>query len=140
MEDKLQNIIFVLQDMDDDDLICLWNERCDECNCMDDRIYNMCEFNDICGGWLLPSIDNNPLEIIERVKIDFDDFDSGDDYFYIDGYGHYVSFHSLAFADGAPFNYDELAEAIMDGKVDVTHYDELNEIVNGDEDDEEEEE
>ena len=133
MEDKLQNIVFALQDMDDSDLIALWNERCDACNYMDDCIYNMCEFNDICGSWLLPSIDNDLLEIIDRVKIDFNDFDSSDDYFYIDGYGHYVSFNSLEWSKDAPFNYDELAEAIMDGKVDVTHYDDLNEIVNPEE-------
>ena len=138
MEDKLQNIVFALQDMDDSDLIALWNERCDECNCMDDHIYNMCEFNDICGSWLLPSIDNNPLDIIDRVQIDFSEFDSADDYFYINGYGHYVSFHTLEWSMGSPFNYDELAEAIADGDVDIRGYDDLEEIMQDTEEDDNE--
>ena len=138
MEEKTQKIVDILKGLDDSDLVALWNERCDECNCMDDRIYNMCEFNDVCGAWLLPSIDNNPLEIIDRVQMNFDKFDSGDDYFYIDGYGHYVSFYTLEWSKDSPFDYDTLAEAIADGDVNITGYDELNEIVNGDEDDEEE--
>ena len=45
--DKLQTIVNALKDMSDSDIVALWNERCEECNCWDDRIYYMQEFNDI---------------------------------------------------------------------------------------------
>ena len=138
MEEKIQKIVDILKDMDDSDLIALWNERCTECNYMDDYIYNMCEFNDTCGGWLLPNIDNNPLEIIDRVQMDFDKFDSADDYFYIDGYGHYVSFHTLEWSMGSPFDYDELADAIAEDSIDIKGYDDLEEIMQDTEDDNDE--
>ena len=134
MEDKLQNLVFVLQDMDDDDLIALWNERCEECNYWEDRIYYMQEFNDIECDFGRRD-DESPLDLIDRVQSQFSEFDSSDDYFATTIYG-YESFNTLD-AKASPYEETELAEAILNGDVDVTHYDELNEIVNGDEEKEE---
>lgn len=39
--DKLQAIVNALKDMSDSDIVALWNERCEECNYWDDRIYYM---------------------------------------------------------------------------------------------------
>ena len=135
MEDKLQTIVNALKDMSDSDIVALWNERCEECNYWDDRIYYMQEFNDIECDFGRRD-DESPLDFIDYVKSQFSEFNSSDDYFATTIYG-YESFNTLD-AKACPLDYDELAEAIMDGDVDVTHYDELNEIVNGDEDDEEE--
>ena len=134
--DKLQAIVNALKNMSDSDIVALWNERCEECNYWDDRIYYMQEFNDIECDFGRRD-DESPLDLIDRVQSDFTDFDSSDDYFAITIYG-YESFNTLD-AKASPYDETELAEAIMDGKVDVTHYDELNEIVNPEEDEDDEE-
>ena len=130
MEDKLQAIVNALKDMSDSDIVALWNERCEECNYWDDRIYYMQEFNDIECDFGRHD-DESPLDFIDYVKSQFSEFDSSDDYFATTIYG-YESFSNLD-AKACPLVWDELAEAIMDGDVDVSHYDELNEIVNPEE-------
>ena len=132
--DKIQAIVNVLKDLSDSDIVALWNERCEECNYWDDRIYYMCEFDDIECDFGRRD-DESPLDFIDRVKSQFSEFDSSDDYFATTIYG-YESFSNLE-AKACPLVWEELAEAIMDGKVDVTHYDDLNEIVNPEEDEEE---
>ena len=131
--DKLQAIENVLGGMDDDDLIRLWNERCEEGNYWDDRIYYMQEFDDIECDFGRRD-DETPLELIDRVQSDFKDFDSSDYYFAVTIYG-YESFNTLD-AKASPYSDTDLAEAILNGTVDVSDYDELNEIVNPEEDDE----
>ena len=132
--DTIQAIVNALKDMSASDIVALWNERCEECNYWDDRIYYMQEFNDIECDFGRHD-DESPLDFIDYVKSQFSEFDSSDDYFATTIYG-YESFNTLD-AKASPYEETELAEAIMGGDVDVTHYDELNEIVNGDEDEEE---
>jgi len=139
MEERINALILALESMDDSELIGLWNEYCDECNYADDRIYNMEDMNEICDVEYMVGNNRTTLELIDRIQIDFRRFDTNDDYFFINGYGHYISFNSLEYADeGCPLDCEILAKAIADGDVNIRGYDELNEIVNGDADDEEE--
>ena len=139
MEEKIQKIVDILKDMDDSDLIALWNEYCDSCNYMDDRIYNMEDMNEICNVEYMVGNNRTTLELIDRIQIDFRRFDTNDDYFFINGYGHYISFNSLEYADeGCPLDYDTLAEAIAEDSIDIRGYDDLEEIMQDTEEDNDE--
>ena len=133
MEERINDLVYALKGMDDSDLIALWNEYCSECNYDDDHIYSMDEFNELNEG-IFEGLDRTPLDIVTCIQIDLGNFHAGDDYYFINGYGHYISFHSLEWAgEGCPFDYDTLAEAIAEGSVDIRGYDAIEELMDEEE-------
>ena len=129
--DKLKQIIDILESMSDSELIGLWNEYCNECNYTDDCIYSTNDFDELTDfEYLIRDRHYTASDIVTRIKIDFSKFDVNDNYYYINGYGHYISFNSLEYAaEGCPFMTDVLAKAILDGDVDVSGYDDLAELM-----------
>lgn len=89
----------VLENMDTDALVNLWNEYCDRANYTDDRIYPMESFNDFLYG-------QTPLAIIACVEDG--SLCSHDDYFWLDGLGLYHSANYVGDID--VIDLDDLAD------------------------------
>lgn len=112
--EKLEKIKEVLENMSDYDLFSIWNEYARE-NCYDDEIFELNEdtFNEICSGMTASDI---------AMKIQYGNFNFGDDYFVFNGY---ANFDSGSLSD---FVYiDDLARYIEDNE-ETFDNDELEEI------------
>lgn len=72
-----------LEAMDNNSLVELWNELATDYKYFDDLIYPMYQLY-----WELPA---NPVEAFEIGLSANKDFNTSDDYFYLDGYGNYHS-------------------------------------------------
>ena len=72
----------VITDMDDYELVSLYNVYCDNAGYCDDRIYDMDEFDEIMGGY-------SATDLAQRVA--FGDFNPNDRFFMFNGYGNLVS-------------------------------------------------
>ena len=75
----------VFKNSDDSTQIELWNNLCDD-RYYTERLYNMCDLDEIVGG------NKKPSEVIEMLD---DDFNYKDDYFYFDGYERLCSVNWL---------------------------------------------
>lgn len=73
----MNNILEILEDMSDNDLVLLWNEYQDS-NSYEEQLYDMSDFEYIVDT-------GDFFETYE--KIDHDNFNSCDDYFYYDRHG-----------------------------------------------------
>ena len=71
-----------LEELDDEELVEMWNDYCKNNNMDDERIYNMDELDDLLGEMY-------PTDLFG--KIDFNRFSEGDDYFTYNGYGYIES-------------------------------------------------
>lgn len=101
--DKIQAIIDIIENWSNDELVDAWNLRCDKKGDMDERIENMCFFDDMFQHL-------SPTEIVDKVK--GCNFCTGDDYFAFNGYGNLESFTDVS--DYSRFSYGELAEYLID--------------------------
>lgn len=101
--DKIQAIIDIIENWSNDELVDAWNLRCDKKEDMDERIENMCFFDEMFQHL-------SPTEIIDKVK--GCNFCTGDDYFAFNGYGNLESFTDAS--DYSRFSYEELAEYLVD--------------------------
>lgn len=124
MEKKIKAII---EAMDYDDKIALWNESCRECSYYDDEIYSMSDFDEIMDGY-------SPLDIAQKIYYG-GNFDPNSAYFYFDGYANLVSL-DYPEAEKSPFCIDDLVDRIMRDE-NAFGCDEIAAVLNGDEDDEE---
>lgn len=124
MKEKIKAII---EEMDDDDKIALWNESCHECGYYDDIIYRMGEFNDVMEGY-------SPLDIAQEIYYG-GDFNPNSAYFYFNGYANLVSFN-YADDEGSPFYIDDLVDRIMRNG-NAFGCDEIAAVLNGEDDEEE---
>lgn len=107
---RLERISETLKTLYDEDLIMLWNVYCSHNKYYTDYIRYMSEFDDIEDPY---DRDLTFSEQIESIKIDFAHFNTDDDYYNCDIYGHYNSFSHLD--DGnSPFDLQSLAEDIDD--------------------------
>lgn len=127
MKEKIKAII---EAMDDGDKIALWNESCRECNYYDDRIYSMGEFNDIMEGY-------SPLDIAQEIYYG-GNFNPNSAYFYYNGYANLVSF-DFAGDENSPFCLDDLVDRIVRNE-NALGCDEIAAVLNGEDDDEEDDE
>lgn len=120
-EERLQNII---DNLDESEVLTMWNERCDSNYYDDDRIYYMSELDDLFGKmWASDFLDK------------FDrDFDGSDDYFKYGVWG-VESFNDIYDV----VDDDELITYIIDEDEDFNN-DEIREILDAEEEEEEEEE
>lgn len=96
MERINERILEVLKELDDSDIISIWNSYCDEVNRYDDRIYYMEELNDIFQGqdadYILCRAFYGHDEGIENSS-----FNPVRDYFMFNAYGNLVSFDYASF-------------------------------------------
>lgn len=102
---NLEKIKEAITDLDDSDMVALWNDYCEANNYYDDYI----EYNDIdelCYGL-------KPSEVLNRI--DKDKYNQYDRYCSIDGWGEYVSF-DYADSDESPFDLDSVAQWIYDNE------------------------
>lgn len=72
-----------LEELDNEELVDLWNKYCEENNMSDDTIYRMDEIDDVLGRM-------KPTELFD--EIDFTAFHDNDYYFSRNGYGYIESF------------------------------------------------
>lgn len=123
---KTQNEIKeYLEDLNDSELLSLWNEYQSE-NCCDGYIYFMEDFDRICGSM-------TPTDLANRIF--YGKFNPNDTYFIFNGYENLESSDYLDdFID-----IDELAQHIYDNDDDLEDYD-LRNFLDEDEDDEDSEE
>ena len=73
----MNNILEILEDLSDNELVELWNDYC-EYNGYEDQLFGMCAFEAI--------VDTSDF-FSTYEKIDHDNFNSCDDYFYYDRQG-----------------------------------------------------
>ena len=99
----IDEIKAVLDNMDDGDLISLWNEYVQKSNTDSSEIFNMDELNDLYGEMTV-------REFTDRIG----HIDSDDDYFRI-SYGGIESFNSID-DENSPYYADDLAEYIYDSE------------------------
>lgn len=108
--DKIKEAII---DLDDSDMVQLWNEYCGANNYYDDYIeYN--DIDDLCYGL-------KPSEVLSRI--DKDKYNQNDRYCSIDGWGEYVSFDYVDDND-SPFDLDNVAEWIYENEDALGYLDE----------------
>jgi hypothetical protein len=100
--DKIKEAI---TDLNESDMLELWNAYCEANNYYDDYI----EWNDI--DELLYGC--KPSEVLD--KIDMNNYCQSDRYCVVDGWGEYISFDYVE-ADGSPFDLDSLAQWIYDNE------------------------
>lgn len=153
MEEKIKAII---EAMDDDGKIALWNESCRECNCCDDAIYSMSEFDEIMGGFSSSDIVRkicdgfSPLDIVRKIYDGFSpsdivrkicgggNFNPNSAYFYFDGNANLVSI-DYPDAEESPFYLDDLVDRIMQHE-NAFGCDEIAAVLNSEDDEEDDEE
>ena len=93
MTEKRNAIIEALENMTDDNLVCVWNEYCDAVNDFDSRIENM----DLLPELFDLSTAENVWNLLNRFYFGSDERYTGTsanpnrDYFYFNGYGNIVS-------------------------------------------------
>lgn len=96
--DKIKGI---LEGMDFDELIAVWNTYCDEVR-NEENVYFMEEFNEMFDGV-------KPWEIARSAF--FGDFNPTHDYFTFNGYGNLVSFDYFT-DNNCPIIIDDIAEFV----------------------------
>lgn len=103
MEDIREKVINVLEALDDDSTVDMWNQYCSEVNYDDDVIYSLDEWtiNDMCYM-------KKPWDILRCLD---GAFNINDDWFYYNGYGNIVStddiFDMVELGDLADYIIDE---------------------------------
>jgi hypothetical protein len=118
-EERLQNII---DNMEDDELISAWNERCDSYSYDDDHIYYMYEIDDLFCD----------VKVSDFLSNLADDFRVGDNYFK-DGVFGIESFDDIYDV----IDDDDLIEYIINEDDDLGN-DDIREILNEEEEEDEE--
>jgi hypothetical protein len=107
MENKLMELF---KAMDDNTLMDVWREYCEQTNRFDDEIYTMDLFDDFYCGM-------SPVDIATRCFYGHDEwsdessFNPNRDYFYLNGYGNPVSIDYIG--------YNEYSEKFMCSILDV---------------------
>ena len=120
--DKHSKIIEVLDMLEDDEIIYMWNERCKTYRYDDEEIHPMYELDDFFGSMSFSDALN---------QIDTNSFDLNDDYFYFSCYGCKTLYDVYDVVD-----IEELADYIEDEEDAFGNID-LEEIFEEDEEDEE---
>lgn len=112
-------IMNALQNMDDADLVALWNEYCYATNSYDDEIFEMERFDEMYSGY-------DPIEVATRVFYGHDEwsnessFNPNRPFFYLNGYGNPVSLDYVGFNEYAnkfmcsALDEDALCDYIVD--------------------------
>ena len=126
---KYERILEALKDMDAAEIVSVWNEYCSSVNRMDDYVYSMNEFDEICDGM-------KPWEVARACF--YGEFSPCDDYFRFNGYGNFESFDYWE-DEGSPISLEEIAEW-CDENDDALYSVDIEEAIAGEDEEEEEEE
>lgn len=103
-EDQLRDeLMSLIDDMDDRDVIYIWNEYCRNINDDISEIYDMDEFDEIADG-------QSPSDIARSIF--YGDFRPNDKFFGFNGYGNYVSFNYLT-DDNARYYPEDMVDYII---------------------------
>ena len=117
MEEKILNIF---KEMDDDEIVSIWNEYCYECNMYDDEILDYDRMEE-----LIESSSEGGLYWINRFFYGSDDYSSegsanpNRNYFSFNGYGNIESFDYIYNSYSGEFNHidiDALIDYIIENK------------------------
>ena len=74
-----------LEELEEHEVVDLWNDYCENNNMDDERIYYMDEIDDVLGKMY-------PTDLFDTI--DFNRFSEGDSYFGSNGYGYIESFNT----------------------------------------------
>ena len=107
-----------LEDLKESDLVSLWNEYCYKNNYEPIYLVNELDLNCVLD------LSGDALEIINRIKRDFSEFDIDDKYYTIDGYGNFNSYND----PNDEIDLDDLAEAIDNEGIDTLGCIDLNDF------------
>lgn len=130
MEKLYNEIRELFTQMDDNEIISVWNEYCEDARLYDDRIIDAYELEEIYFGV-------DPLELVNRFFYGSDDFnkDSGANpnrnYFTLNGYGNIVSFDYIYNEYTDTFNHvyiDDLIDYIIEKNEDFCN-DDIRELL-----------
>ena len=128
---KVEMLIDVFKEMNDSELISVWNEYCIEVNKYDDKIMTAYDLEE----WVNNS--NDTMNILNRFFFGHDYMDKGGsanpnrDYFTFNGYGNIVSFDYIYNEYSDEFYYievEELAEYIIENN-NAFYSDEIQEFL-----------
>ena len=89
----------------DHDLVDLWDKVCEKNNYPDDMIYTMDDFEELCG-----SIAHNEGLISLIDKVQYGEFNTGDSWFWFNGYGNLYSCDNPATDGNCPLDMDMIVE------------------------------
>lgn len=115
--EKLDRIVEVLENMQNDEIVDIWNRYCEDCNYYDDRIEYMSDLDELVCAM-------KPMDIINTFCDSA--FNVNDDYFWFNGCGNPVSsdnpFDQVSVYDLSryivsyeeDFGYPEIAEILED--------------------------
>lgn len=132
---KYERIIEAFKEMNENELISLWNEYCREVNKFDDEIMDAYELEE----WVNNS--NDVMGILNRFYFGSDDCEKGTsanpnrNYFTFNGYGNIISFDYIYNEYKEEFYYieaEELADYILENE-NAFYNDEIQEILDSDE-------
>lgn len=133
--EKYEMILTALKEMEDNDLMYLWNEYAQNESSYDDELFTMDAFNDIYATY-------DPIEVATRVFYGHDEwneessFNPNRDYFYFNGYGNPISIDRIGWNEYSnefmfpylQYGYERMIEDIISGDFE-TDNDEINEIL-----------
>lgn len=100
--DRYERIKEVLDEQTTEELIEIHNRYCEETNNMDDEIFGMDMFDEICDG-------RTPTDIAQSIF--FGDFNPNHSYFCYNGYANFVSF-DYSDEDNSPIYTSDIARWI----------------------------
>lgn len=114
MEDIREKVMKVLEALDDDSTVDMWNQYCSEVNYTDDMIYPLDEWtiNDIFYM-------KKPWDILKCLD---GAFNLNDDWFYYNGYGNVVSTDDIDDISDL-VDLDDLTDYIIDEENDLGNSD-----------------
>lgn len=102
-----QKILDALNKMSEGERVEIYNDGCVHFNYTDGMAFSMNGFDELEG--------NRPFSEIYRNLTD--NFNFNDDYYYLDGYGHYRSFSNIMDSFCA-YVFDDLIDSAIDDKYD----------------------
>lgn len=138
MEEKILNIF---KEMNDDEIVSIWNEYCYECNMYDDEILDYDRMEE-----LIENSNEGGLYWVNRFFYGSDDYGSDEasanpnrNYFTFNGYGNIESFDYIYNSYSGEFNHidiDDLISYIIDNNEDFNN-DDIREALDEEENEEE---
>ena len=122
LEEKVREAI---ENMDDAEVVDIWNNYCKACNLCDDVIYSMSDFDEVIEY-------ESPWEIARACS--YGGFCAADDYFWFNGYGNLESC-DFPIHGSSPVFIDDLIAYIVENKYSLQN-DEIQEILDEEDEDE----
>lgn len=132
-EKLFDQVMNVLKNLDDSELVYVWNEYCDRVNCFDDRIYSMDELDEIFSGQDVTYILNRAFFGHDQWSDD-SAFNPNREYFTFNGYGNLISMDCIGWNEYAEkfmcdyIDEDAITDYVLDN-LDALECDEITDIL-----------